>query len=73
MAQRLGQAQPSVGYPQGAVSFLRALVAPDTEAAIAGLRPHRMRSTLLGRFVDAISTLAGRDLTRGRSQISLMP
>ena len=32
MAQRLGQAQPSVGYPQGAVSFLRALVAPDTAA-----------------------------------------
>ena len=32
MAQRLGQAQPSVGYPQGAVSLLRALVAPDTDA-----------------------------------------
>jgi hypothetical protein len=28
----LGQAQPSVGYPQGAVSLLRALVAPDTAA-----------------------------------------
>ena len=32
MAQWLGQAQPSVGYPQGAVSLLRALVAPDTAA-----------------------------------------
>ena len=41
---------------------------PDAEAAIAGLRPHRMRrmrSTLLGRFVDADSMLAGRDLTHG--------
>ena len=32
MAQRLGQAQPSGGYAQGAVSFLRAFVAPDTAA-----------------------------------------
>ena len=32
MAQRLGQAQPSGGYPQGAVSLLRALVAPDMAA-----------------------------------------
>jgi len=32
VAKRLGQVQPSVGYPQGAVSFLRALVAPDTAA-----------------------------------------
>jgi hypothetical protein len=38
---------------------------PDAEAAIAGLRPHRMRRGLLGRFVDADSMLAGRDLTHG--------
>ena len=34
-------------------------------AAIAGLRPRRVRRGLLGRFVDADSMLAGRDLTHG--------
>ena len=38
---------------------------PEAAAAIAGLRPRRMRRGLLGRFVDADSMLAGRDLTHG--------
>ena len=38
---------------------------PDAAAAIAGLRPRRMRRGLLSRFVGADSMLAGRDRTRG--------
>ena len=38
---------------------------PDAGAAIAGLKPGRVRRSLLGRFADPDSMLAGRDPRHG--------